>query len=211
MPKNDPNTNKRKPDSSAGGGRKKKANCTANVAKVANIATFKGSTREEKLLHSLAELHSLNISEPTKKLACKQAGYGSVESKAIRGCFQKNGQLSTEGLVEFPTKDTIKITEKGLGHVGHVESKMSLEELRERLIEMLFNENEAKVVRALYDGEWHSVADLLEATGYNNVETKAVREPIGMLKKNGFLKEEGKGKNNKKYRLTDKAFPAGRN
>jgi len=165
---------------------------------------------------ALAEFYCVGVMEPERSFVGGRVGYKSLETKAVRVCFSKTGPLAMDGLVELPSKSTIAITLKGLAATGHKEGNasagiMTNDDLFDLLCSVLFDTPpESKVLRALADGRAHSVQELLSATGYKREDTKAFRNPINKLKKSEYLEQFKSDEGVKMYRLTDKAFPAGR-
>jgi len=188
---------------------KRKATTSSPVSneKKAKSSGFDATTSEGKLLKSVAEWHSVGVTEPTRLIAASRAGYKNVDTKSIRSCFSKKFRLFLEGLIDLPTKDTIKITEKGLAQVGPVDvPSMTAEEIFNQYVLPTYTDaTEARIVGALKDGRMYGMADLLEATGYKNKDSKPFRSARNNLKKRGDVEISGD-----EHRLADRLFPVGR-
>ena len=201
-----PSEDKKPSKKATGVGTKAKKTVTPKTRDTAN-------SPDEKVLYVLAEFHAVGMTEPSREIVAARAGYKSLQTKAVRGCFQKNGHLASSGKITLPSATTISITSAGLKSVGPItdKGKMSNEEFLNLISTTFFNSpfTNVKVLNILSDGATYSVTDLLKKTGYQREDTKAFREPISLFKKLGYL-EMSKEKGIKMYRLADKAFLHGR-
>lgn len=175
------------------------------------LSSNKGKTLEEKILYACEFFYEMGITQPLRVEVAKHAGFQSIQTKTVRVCFQKNGPLATSGKVEFPSAETIMITQDGLDSIGHdFDRRRSNREMLDFIASLFSSPSELKVLNALSNGATYSVTELLTATNYQREDTKAFREPISKLKKLGYLEMLKNDAGVKSYRLTDKAFPDGR-
>jgi len=166
----------------------------------------------------MADMEQMGITEVMESILLVATGYSRPDSNGYRDAMK---QLKKElNYLEKTTKDkktTYTLTETGRNHLVETgklvipEEPASNEEYHEQLLQNLGKivkapkEKLVAIFNTLKDGKWHSVADLLDASGYGRTDSNGYRNIMNGLKKFNLLE-----KSKKSIRFSDEAFKLGR-
>ena len=156
---------------------------------------------EDRILKTMGQLYHIGIEQPKKDQV--QSFSGNAKTKAG---YEKNlGNLRKKGLVEFPTKGLVALTDKGLEYVGDVDpSSLSIEEFHNN-VKVMFSPKAGKIFDAIVDGKVHDKMEVAIRLGYDLNKLSGYEKDLGKMSTLGFLQRIGK-----QIQLTDKCFPLGR-
>lgn len=157
-------------------------------------------------LHTLAKFWSIGNKSPSVDHIAKFAGYPCLNSKHVAQALK---ELKAEGLVTRQN-GILALTRLGVETVPK-QAPPTNAEIQGRMIDIIVATpgatNRAKTesaMRLLVDRQWHSRLELLKATGYSSLNTKAFTKLISTMKAHGMIEVTKKG-----IRLTSMAFPMG--
>jgi hypothetical protein len=164
----------------------------------------------EKICTALAELHALGIKEAPRIHVALFSDYQNVKSagfaKALSG-------VKTAGLIEYPSKGTVRLTASGIAATPPVQPPASNAETLLRLQQVLKKTSGKGVTKSdqicqlLSDGQPHTQEAVADATGYTNVKSSGFAKVLSKLSSLGLIVRL-KGTNT--VQLADVAFPYGR-
>jgi len=162
---------------------------------------------EEKILSTLKYLHSINIGTPSRKQIGLLCGYKNILSQGFATALTK---LKKEGLIQYPAKGTVGLTEPGIAASALLSTSSDMPktnaDVQER-IRSLLSGKEIIMFDLLLDGKYHTKIEIAEAAGYSNLLSQGF---TGGLKKLESFDLIEKDSNNKSICLTDNPFPLGR-
>ena len=170
------------------------------------------------ILKLMADMAQVDVTDVKEQDILNASGYSCRDSKGFRTVFRT---LSKElGYVIRATKNKIMaytLTEKGRNHllesgllVVAAEPK-SNEEYFDKLklkLDRIVTAPEGKLEAVFYllqDGEYHSMKELLSASGYGSKDSKGFKTILSGMRKLNLLEKEGKN-----LRFSETAFKFGR-
>ena len=182
-------------------------------AKGAGADKVKGDPKA-KIIKGLLELRKFNIFEASKVHAAMFADYKNMRSAGFTKALK---ELKNSGLIEFPSKDTVRLTTKGASSIPDGAAFENNEEALERLKELtkqLCGKTGSKIdqiISFLSDGEKHTLKDVAAATGYTNLRSAGLSNVLAELGKLDLIvREAGSSKELESIKLANMAFPLGR-
>ena len=136
------------------------------------------------------------------------AGYDGGESTGYKKALSK---LKAEGMIEYPSSDSVSLTPKGQREFGNVEAPKTNAETLERLLKVVNKSGKSDskanlICQSLEDGRAHSLDAVAEASGYPSSKSSGFPKAVGKLSGFGLVERT----KDKKLRLADMAFPYGR-
>lgn len=137
---------------------------------------------ERRILTAMGELLSIGTSQPSKEQVAAWSSY-SVNGGAFRNPL---GSLKSKGLVDYPSTNSVALTEEGKSHVGSV-APPTWDELMAR-IEKVCSGPEWKIFQTIlaHKGETIPHEQVAEETGYE-ANGGAFRNPLGALRTMGLI------------------------
>lgn len=146
-----------------------RTNVAPRAPKVANnrpIVAHEGLSKgQQKILNAMAELHALGVDAPTRTQLGLFAGYNLTGGTGAQHIADLNEKF---GLVEIPTKGTVRLTDAGHAAADATGIPETLAELHERVLTKVSSGQRriAEHLISIYP-EPISRADLGAAVGYN--------------------------------------------
>jgi hypothetical protein len=173
----------------------------APPAKPADRARSSLPGPEQRVLDAVAWMESIGVPHPEAAPVAFVAGY-SVTSSAFE---RPRGQLRTQGLIEFPQKGTMALTEAGRKLANVPASPATTAELHERVLGLLPGP-ETKLLKPLLAAYPASLSngELADEAGYS-VSSSAFERPRGRLRTLGLIDFSSPGQ----LRARDILFPEG--
>ena len=166
---------------------------------------------KENICNGLLELQQFGIVDASKVHTALFAGYKNMRSAGFTNALKA---LKNESKIEFPAKDTIRLTTKGASSSPAVPAFKTNEEALLRLTEITKKvcgkkgPKADKICSFLSDGREHSLKDVAAASGYGNLRSEGLTSVLAELGKLGLIvREPGKSGT---IKLADMAFPCGR-
>lgn len=160
---------------------------------------------EQLVLSSLKELLDVGITSPPKTQIAMFTGYSNVQSLSFKTALKN---LLAAGLIEYPDKETISLTETGAAKAPTVGTPaITNEQVQERLKRML-KDKAPLIFDELKDGGSHIRVDVAASVGYSNPQSKGFKDAVKQMIALKMLELPDGDK--KFLRLTDIAFPFGR-
>jgi hypothetical protein len=173
-------------------------------AKVKNSggSKAKGGNRQT-IMASTARLGRLHDGAPPRDLVAVFAGYPNGQTAGYKKMLSI---LKKEGFIDFPDKNTMQLTDKGIEETGgQAPEPLSNEDFHEIIKEML-QPKHREAFDFLADGRAHERSELAEVLGYDNDGTPGFKKTLSQVKKHAFVEFVGRDM----VQLSDKAFPFGR-
>jgi hypothetical protein len=162
----------------------------------------KGGNRQS-IMNATARLGRVHDGAPPRDLVAIFAGYPSGQTAGYKKMLSF---LKKEGMVEFPGKDTMTLTDQGVeASGGQVAEPVSNEDFHEIIKDMLSPKHK-EAFDFLADGRACERSELAELLGYPNDATPGFKKTLSQIKKQAFVEYVGRDM----VQLSDKAFPFGR-
>jgi len=178
----------------------KKSTTAKHRSATATKSAKGGGSGAQKILSVLAYLkQTFGIIEAPKKRVATMAQISSATFPSLLS------RLKSNGVIEYGSGDTIKITEKGLKNAGPShDAPTSNADVHENIKNKL--KGKARLIfEHLADGQVHDKEDVMEAIDCTNPKTFGPLLSRELASK-GYVEYPSKGK----MRLTDECFPFGR-
>ena len=205
---------------------KKKKGTTTTTPTSKHPRPGKAGLVEQRILASLADLHSVGITTPSRRLILLFSGYKHMESKGFIRAMQ---QLSQQGyMVVNAGQQTVRITESGVQAAADRSDDdrrptTTNADVHARIQALLLasssSSNKTQLLFSLLaDGQALARDTVMTRMGYHHPESKGLVCAIRELKQLGILEDTtsstrggGGGKQQQKMlQLTQLAFPFGR-
>lgn len=140
---------------------------------------------EQRILNALAELELLNSKSPKREIVAFMANYSNIKST---GFAKALSALSSAGLVEYPTPDTVKLSFKGCDLAQTGSEPTSAEELQERVINLL-EPVCGRILQPLIKVYPQALArtDAATCAGYSNTKSTGFAKALSKLSSLGFV------------------------
>ncbi|GKY97909.1 hypothetical protein MPSEU_000748900 [Mayamaea pseudoterrestris] len=161
-----------------------------------------------KICAGLLQLDMLGATQISRLHAATFANYKHVKST---GFVAATKALKNDGLIEYPTATSIRLTAKGKQETPPVDAPKSNADALLRLqkvVELTSDKASPKcqvICQFLSDGKEHSIDAVLKASGYKHAKSTGFATCLSALANLGFV-ERGNGS----IKLADIAFPYGR-
>ena len=155
------------------------------------------------ILETIGKLRAIGMEQP--KRADVQSFSGNAKTP---DGFKKNlGFLRKQlGLIEFPTPDTVALTDKGIQHVGEVDpSSLTNESIQEEMKKLLAPKA-CEIFDAIADGAVHDRKEVARQLGYDMTKLSGYDKNISRMKTLEIVAYPTKTT----FQLTDRCFPLGR-
>lgn len=138
------------------------------------------------ILDALAELELLKSLAPARELVALLAGYSNLRSKGFTNAI---GALRTSGYIDYPSTETIALTESGRGAATWSSSPSSSKEIQARVIAVLKGKS-AEILRPLIEAHPSALPrdEVAALAGYENLRSKGFVNAIGRLRTLGFVR-----------------------
>jgi len=124
-----------------------------------------------KILAGLAYLRSLGTIAPPRSFVAGLSGYMNLRSASY---FEANKELRSKDLIDYPTGESVQLSDKGLAAVGHVADRPSTNEDVQSRIKELLSPKGAEMFDILIDGRAHDRAALALSVGYKNPRVSSI-------------------------------------
>lgn len=189
---------------------KKKTSVVSPPAKAkAKSAKSKASNRKaspSRILPAIKGLHQRGIDQPLRKLVANHSGYEYTRS------FQNIlGKLKKKGFLDYPSSDTVRLTDDGMQEAGGDVAALTNEEIRKGIREKLKGK-EIGFFDFLLDGRVRSSEEVKVATHCEHLQDRSFNNIFSKLKAHGILDYvKNSAEPKKKFvQLNDTVFPFGR-
>lgn len=158
---------------------------------------------QDRILNALAELEVIGLRSAPRVLVAFMSGYSNMASKGFANAI---GAAKTAGLVDYPSKGQMSLTDSGRSLAKSVNAPASLDDLHARVLG-LFEGAHQKVLNPLLGCYPHSMSreDLAARAGYTNLASKGFTNAIGRLRSLGMIDYPERGQ----VVATSVLFPAG--
>jgi uncharacterized protein len=145
----------------------------------------------QKILDALAELENMGAKVPKRVMVAFLAGYSNLNSKGFTNAI---GTLSTRGLIHYPDKGSISLTEDGRKLASFDSAPRTPQEVQKRVIELLGGKSR-EILRPLIDEYPNALErfDVAGRAGYTNLNSKGFTNALGRLSSLGFVMYPEKG------------------
>lgn len=147
-------------------------------------ARSRGSVRD-RVLGALAELEAIGVSPAPRIQAAFLAGY---KHDGVPNFRNTAGALRSEGLVTYPTSETIELTDAGRRAAPSVEPPATSAQLHQRIISLL-DGVEARIIPHLIEAYPRDMDrdELARLAGYAHAGVPNFRNTLGRLRSLGFV------------------------
>lgn len=176
--------------------RTSKFNVTAKKVKVS-------VSIREKILSAAAELYHLGVKAPPRIQVVMFANYKHLKSTGVANELTR---LKFDGLIEYPNKDTLSLTEAGLAAAPEVVPPQSLAEVHDRM-KSLLEPKARELFTALEDGKAHTRSEMMKGCGYKHEKSTGWQKCLSQLRALDLADYTDGPDGTKGIRLTSIAFP----
>jgi len=146
---------------------------------------------QQRILDGLAELRALGVDRAPRVLAAFLAGYGHLNSKGFTNGL---GALSSAGLISYPERGKVALTDDGMRAAEFTEAPLTSEALQRRIASLLGGA-EGRIIRALVERYPQAVPreEIAAAAGYGHLNSKGFTNALGRLHTLGFAGYPARG------------------
>jgi len=160
------------------------------------------------IIRSLAELRAIGKSDPPRTMVGLLSGYSNVGSASFAKTLSA---LKTEGIITYPTRDTVALTTLGLQapEAHGIMPPSNNTEVHYR-IKALLTQKQCEIFDLLAaDGRAHLYVEVAAAVGYNNVGSSGWNNSHKKMSSLGIIQYPTNPADPKKklIQLTDMCFP----
>lgn len=160
---------------------------------------------EQKILTALKELLDLGIAAPPRLQIALFSGYSNLQSLGFKTAMKK---LVTDGLVEYPDKETMSLTQTGVAQAPTAATPATTNEQVQARLKSMLKDKAPVIFDILHDGRPHIREELAAQVGYSNVMSKGFKDALKQMISLKMVEHPDGNKN--LVQLTDIAFPFGR-
>lgn len=192
---------------------KKKKGKTTTAAAVHGSTTFKSFDKkmpiEKKIVAVMAEFRALNIRQIPRIQVALKTGYKNVRSAGFAKGLKA---LKVDGLVAFPNKETVQLTDKGVEAASQiVVPPRTNEQVHDGIKKMLKPKSRA-LFESIADGATYVRKDVASACGYSNERSEGFAGSLSEMSSLGLMEfpKDVANPKVKLIRLADICFPHGR-
>jgi uncharacterized protein len=146
---------------------------------------FKIDGPMQRVLNALAELEAIGVQAPERVQVAFLAGYSNLRSKGFSNSI---GSLRSAGLIDYPSADTIALTDAGRAQAQAPERPSTTDELHGRVIRLLGGSH-GRILGRVIEAYPEPIAreQLAAETGYTHLRSKGFANAIGRLRSLGFI------------------------
>ena len=160
------------------------------------------------IIRSLAELRAIGKSDPLRTMVGLLSGYSNVGSASFAKTLSA---LKTEGIIDYPTRDTVTLTTLGLQapETQGIMPPSNNTEVHYR-IKALLTQKQCEIFDLLAaDGRAHLYVEVAAAVGYGNVGSAGWNDSHKKMSSLGIIQYPTNPADPKKklIQLTDMCFP----
>lgn len=139
----------------------------------------------QRVLNALAELEQLGAAKPERELVAFMAGYTNLNSKGFTNAI---GSLRTSGMIDYPDRGTIALTETGRQSAQYGTAPRNAEDVQQRICALLGGAS-SRILEPLIEVYPSALAreDVAARAGYGNLNSKGFTNAIGRLRSLGFI------------------------
>lgn len=161
------------------------------------------ATSKTMLLGVIAQLSPFHGGKAPRELVARRAGYGNAKSNAFKMALKR---ASKRGHVDLSDKETVQLTELGLGEAGGAPDCLGSNEETHDKIKSDLSPKRKEVFELIKDGKVYLRSFIATSLGYQSEKENAFKMLLKRIQDKGYLNFVDK----ESVQLSEICFPMGR-